>query len=200
MTSRPDPLARLRAALTALPGIGPKAAERILLTLLRLPKERVRAFGRAIAELPESVVRCGRCGRYDASSPCTLCRDRHRDPSVLCVVAQPSDVEAIEKTGEFHGLYHVLHGLLNAVEGVAPQDLAVAALLERMKHEPVREVILALNPTVDGETTSLYLVKALKDAKVRLTKLARGLPLGAELEYADELTLADALRGRRDVA
>lgn len=199
MTSHPDPLRRLREALTALPGIGPKAADRILLALLRWPKERVRVLGRALAALPEAVSRCERCARYDAANPCAICRDRRRDATVLCVVAQASDVEAIEKSEEFHGLFHVLHGQLDPVEGVTPDQLNLASLLRRLDREPVREVILALNPTVEGETTALYLAKALKGRGLRLTKLARGLPLGAELEYADEVTLADALRGRREV-
>lgn len=169
------------------------------MTLLRWPKERVHAFGRALAALPEAVARCERCGRYDAASPCALCRDRRRDATIVCVVAQAPDVEAIEKSGEYRGLYHVLHGLLNPVEGVTPDQLNLPSLLHRLTKEPIREVILALNPTVEGETTALYLAKTLKGRGLRLTKLARGLPLGAELEYADEVTLADALKGRRDV-
>lgn len=201
MTKHPDPLAHLKQQLATLPGIGPKAAERIVDSLLRRPVSDVRTLGQTLSALPESIRRCQRCGNTDSQSPCSICVDAKRDATVLCVVAEPADIRAIEKTGEYHGRYHVLQGLLNPLEGVTPEDLAVAPLLKRLQHDDraVHEVILALDPTVEGEATSLYLQKALARLAKKVTKLARGLPLGAELEYADEMTLGDAIRGRREL-
>ncbi len=201
MTKRPAIMEQVLAALTRLPGVGPKSAERMLFALLKQPRERLRAFARALEQLPDAVVRCSRCGTIDGQSPCSLCSDRRRDQGLLCIVAEATDIRAIEKTGQFHGLYHVLQGLLNPIEGVTPDQLSVPALLRRLSggKEHVREIILALNPNVEGETTSLYLRKALKRFPVRVSKLARGLPLGGELEYADEITLGDAILGRRDL-
>lgn len=201
MTRRPDSVERLLAALTRLPGFGPKAAERILFHLLKRPKDEVRTLAQLIHDLPEIFVRCVRCGNYDTRTPCVICADRRRDQTLLCVVAEVPDIRAIEKTGEFRGVYHVLHGLLNPIEGVTPDRLNLASLVKRVggDREPIREIVLALNPNVEGEATALYLRKALRPFAVRVTKLARGLPLGAELEYADEMTLGDAIRGRREM-
>lgn len=200
MTPASPLIDRLIETLAELPGIGPKAAERIVYHLLTQPS-RLRQLGALLRTLPESIRRCEQCGTFDIQSPCRICADARRDRALLCIVAHPTDLRAIEKTNEYRGIYHVLHGLLNPIEGVTPQDIAVAALLKRFGsgRQAFREVVLALNPTVEGETTSLYIAKALKPHKVRVTKLARGLPLGGELEFADEMTLGDAIRGRRDV-
>ncbi|MBI3115680.1 MAG: recombination protein RecR [Candidatus Kerfeldbacteria bacterium] len=200
MSSRPAALEKLIAEFTKLPGIGPKAAERMVFHLLARPPEATDELTKAIAALREQIVRCSVCGTFDTQSPCATCSDRDRDATIICVVAEPSDIRAIEKTGEFKGRYHVLHGLLNPVEGITADDLSIQPLLDRVANDGVREVILALNPTVEGEATALYLKKALLPGRGRVTKLARGLPVGAEVDYADEITLGDALKGRREMS
>ncbi len=198
MTRRPKIVDSIIATFARLPGIGLKSAERIVFFLLKQPPKSVDQFAALLQALPKSIVRCGRCGTFDTKSPCPLCADRTRDQGTICVVAEPSDITAIEKTGQYHGLYHVLHGLLNPIEGVTPDALAIAPLLNRLKNETVtKEVILALNQNVEGEATSLFLRKSLRPYPVRVSKLARGLPVGGELEYADEITLGDAIKGRQ---
>jgi len=201
MSPLAGPVERLINELSRLPGIGPKTASRLTFYLLRQPRERAQALAlaEALQDLQEKVVFCDRCFNIAESSPCAVCRDEGRDQSIICVVEEPLDVHAIERTGEYGGLYHVLHGAISPVEGVGPDDLKIAELLARVKGEAVREVLLATNPNLEGEATAMYLARLLKPLSVRVTCLARGLPVGGDLEYADSVTLARALEGRSEI-
>ncbi|HEY79678.1 MAG TPA: recombination protein RecR [Anaerolineae bacterium] len=194
-----EPIQRLIEAFERLPGIGPKSASRIAFHLLRAPDEQVQELADAIASLKESIVYCSRCQNLSQMDPCAICSDPARDQHLVCVVEDPLDVVAIERTGAFKGLYHVLHGAINPVEGVGPEDLRVDALLERLEGEPIDEIIIATNPNMEGEATAMYLARLFHPKGVRVTRLARGLPVGGDLEYADEVTLSRALEGRRDI-
>ena len=191
------PVERLIAEFSRLPGIGPRTAQRLTFHLLRLPPDEVLPLAAAITEIKEKIGFCTRCFNLAEGELCTICADPRRDPAVLCVVEQPFDVVTIERTREFHGYYHVLGGALSPIDGVDPEDLHMAELLARVDDE-VREVIVATNPTMTGEATAMYVADLLPE-RVRVTRLASGLPVGGDLEYADELTLGRALAGRRDV-
>jgi len=195
----PESVTRLIEEFSRLPGIGPKTASRLTFYLLRAPKEQAEALARAIGELREKTVYCSVCFNIAEESPCPICRDEGRDRSIICVVEEPLDVLAIERTGEYNGLYHVLHGAISPVEGIGPEDLKIRELLERLRTEPVREVILATNPSLEGEATAMYLHRQIAPLGIKVTRLARGLPVGGDLEYADEVTLARALEGRREM-
>ncbi len=197
----PRSVVRLNEELMRLPGIGPKSAARLAYFLLRAPEEQVRALGEAILELRRQVRFCSECFTItDAElDPCAICRDAARDGSVLCVVEAPLDVEAIERTQEYRGRYHVLHGAISPVEGVGPENLRIQELLVRVERGGVREVIFATNASLEGEATAMYLRRQLDGKGLRLTRLARGLPVGGDLEYADETTLARALTGRSEM-
>lgn len=201
MSPLAGPVERLINELSRLPGIGPKTASRLTFYLLRQPRERAQALAlaEALQDLQEKVVFCDRCFNIAESSPCAVCRDERRDRSIICVVEEPLDVHAIERTREYGGLYHVLHGAISPVEGIGPDDLKIAELLARVKGEAVREVLLATNPNLEGEATAMYLARLLKPLSVRVTCLARGLPVGGDLEYADSVTLARALEGRSEI-
>jgi recombination protein RecR len=179
-----------------LPGIGPKSASRLTFFLLRGDGQQPRQLAAALTELRERTRFCSVCQNITESDPCPVCRDGSRDAGLLCVVEEPLDVLAIERTGQFKGKYHVLHGVISPVEGVGPEDLKIRELLERAQAEPIREVILATNVSLEGEATAMYLQKQVAPIGVRVTRLARGLPVGGDLEYADETTLARALEGR----
>lgn len=196
-----DSIQRLIDQLNRLPGIGPKSAERLAFHLIKVNADTREQLVRSIHEVTANVVKCAVCGQWGNQTPCHICGDQKRDQTQICVVAETQDVAAIERTHEFHGVYHVLNGVLNPLTGVTGDDLNVSSLLARIqKTEPkVTEVIFGLNPDVEGETTMLYLTKLLRPLDVKLTRLARGLPLGSNLEYADEVTLGDALKGRRTV-
>ena len=198
MQVAPESVTRLIKEFSRLPGIGPKTASRLTFYLLRAPKEQAEALARAIGELREKTVYCSICFNIAEESPCPICRDEERDRSIICVVEEPLDVLAIERTGEYNGLYHVLHGAISPVEGIGPEDLKIRELLERLRTEPVREVILATNPSLEGEATAMYLHRQIAPLGIKVTRLARGLPVGGDLEYADEVTLARALEGRRE--
>jgi recombination protein RecR len=185
--------------LGRLPGIGPKSAQRIAFHLLRLPVEDALRLARAIEEAKERVSFCTRCFNISEGDECGICTDERRDSSVIAVVEEPRDIVAIEKTQGFSGRYHVLQGAISPIEGVGPEQLRVKELLARLDDEGVREVILATNPNIEGEATALYLGKLLQPLGVRVTRIASGLPVGGDLEYADELTLGRALEGRRDI-
>jgi len=197
----PRSVARLIEELMRLPGIGPKSAARLAYFLLRAPEEEVRALGEAILELRRQTRFCSECFTItDAEvDPCAICRDEARDASVLCVVEAPLDVEAIERTQEYRGRYHVLHGAISPVEGVGPENLRIQELLQRVERGGVREVIFATNASLEGEATAMYVRHQLEGKGLRLTRLARGLPVGGDLEYADETTLARALAGRSEM-
>jgi recombination protein RecR len=199
MRSVPRSVERLIEELNRLPGIGPKTASRLTFYLLRSQEEQVRALARAIGELQEMVVICSVCYNIAESSPCSICADSQRDRDMLCVVEEPLDVLAVERTGQYDGLYHVLHGAISPIEGVGPEDLKIAELLERIRINPVEEVILATNPNLEGESTAMYISRQLAPLGLNVTRLAHGLPMGGDLEYADEVTLTRALEGRREI-
>jgi recombination protein RecR len=195
----PGPVARLIDALQRLPGIGPRTAQRLTFFLLKQPVEQVRELADAIVSLKTHIVHCGRCFNVTVDDPCRICADPGRDPRLLCVVEEPNDLLAMERTGEFRGRYHVLLGALSPLDGIGPEDLKIRELLQRLEQEPVDEIILATNPNVEGEATAIYLSKLLRPLGARLTRIARGLPIGGDLEYADEVTLSKALEGRKEI-
>jgi recombination protein RecR len=183
-----------------LPGIGRKTALRLTYHLLKRPPEEVRRLARALDGVAERVRACSRCGNLTEADPCALCQNPRRDPTLICVVEEASDIPAIERTGEYRGLYHVLGGRLSPLEGIGPAELNIQSLLARLgPGSEVREVILATNPSVEGEATAVYLQKLIRPLGVRVTRLARGLPVGGDLEYADGVTIAEALAGRREL-
>jgi recombination protein RecR len=194
-----QPVARLIDEFSRLPGIGPKTASRLTFYLLRAPEEQALALAEALRQLRESIVYCATCFNITEESPCAICRDEGRDRSSICVVEEPLDVLAIERTGEYKGLYHVLHGAISPVEGIGPEDLRIQELLERVKSGTVKEVLLATNPSLEGEATAMYLARLLEGSGVRKYRLGFGLPVGGDLEYADEVTIARALEGRREM-
>lgn len=198
----PDPLQNLITALERLPGIGPKTASRLAFYLLRAPDEYSAALAEALTALKSRIAFCEECFNITlAGRPrCEICDDPRRDGSLLCVVEEPLDVLALERIGVFQGRYHVLHGLLSPIEGIGPNDIKIAPLLQRVAAGGVREVVLATNPSMEGDATALYLQKQLQPLGVRVTRLARGLPVGGDLEYADQNTLLRALTGRQEMS
>jgi len=200
----PEPVTRLIEAFAQLPGIGPKTASRLTFYLLRRPAEQAEALADALRDLKQTIVFCSTCYNITEKSPCTVCRDEGRDRSIICVVEEPLDVLAIDRTGEYRGLYHVLHGSISPVEGIGPDELRINELVGRIKDAglqsaPVHEVLLATNPNLEGEATAMYLARLIQPLGVRVTRLARGLPVGGDLEYADAVTLSRALEGRREM-
>jgi len=194
-----EPVSRLIEELGKLPGIGPKSAARLTYYLLRIPEAEARALAEAIIAVKEKTVLCSSCQNITDSNPCAICGSKERDHSIICVVKEPLDILALERTGQYKGLYHVLHGVLSPMDGIGPDDLKIKELLQRLKAGSVKEVILATNPNLEGEATAMYLQRLLSPFGVRLTRLARGLPVGGDLEYADEVTLTHALEGRQEM-
>lgn len=194
-----EPVARLIDELNKLPGIGPKSAARLAFYLLRRPKEESQALADALVDMKERIIFCGVCFNITEEDPCSICQDQGRDRTKICVVEEPLDVIALERTNDFKGLYHVLHGALNYMEGVTPQQLKIDELLKRVANKEVDEVILATNATTEGDATAMYINRLLAKEGVRTTRIARGLPMGGDLEYADEVTLSRALEGRREM-
>jgi recombination protein RecR len=199
MQIAPEPVTRLIEEFNRLPGIGPKTASRLTFFLLRSPAEQAVSLAEALRQLRERIIFCSTCFNITEESPCPICRDEERNRSIICVVEEPLDVLAIERTREYRGLYHVLHGAISPVDGIGPEDLRIHELINRLRGKPVEEVILATNPSLEGEATAMYLHRQLIPLGVRVTHLARGLPVGGDLEYADEITLARALEGRREM-
>jgi len=195
----PPSVGRLVEALQRLPGIGPKTAQRLTFHLLKQPEGAVRELADALVDLKTRAVHCSRCFNVTDEDPCRICANPARDPAVVCVVEEPNDLLAMERTGEYRGRYHVLLGALSPLDGVGPDELKVRELLLRIETDDVREVILATNPNVEGDATAIYLAKLLRPLEVRVTRIARGLPVGGDLEYADEVTLARALEGRTEM-
>jgi recombination protein RecR len=195
----PKPVQRLIDEFSRLPGIGPKSASRLTYFLLRGAGQQPRDLAQALIELKERTRFCSVCFNITEADPCPVCADPSRSNGLICVVEEPLDVLAIERTGQFKGRYHVLHGALSPVEGVGPEDLRIRELIARVKAEPVREVILATNVSLEGEATAMYIQKQLAPLGPKVTRLARGLPVGGDLEYADETTLARALEGRSEM-
>lgn len=200
MDTTPRAVTRLIEEFHRLPGVGPKTAQRLTFFLLRAPKEQAQSLAEALVQLKDRIVTCSICTNIAEENPCAICRDESRDRSMVCVVEEPLDVLALERTREYHGLYHVLHGAISPVEGIGPQDLRIQELLTRIQRESgVHEIVLATNPNLEGEATAMYLERLIKPLGIKLTRLARGLPVGGDLEYADEVTLTRALEGRREV-
>ena len=195
----PEPLARLIEQLQKLPGIGAKSAQRLAFHILRAPREDAERLLAAVQDVKDRVANCSICNQITETDPCRFCADEARDHQVICVVEEPQNVAAIEKTREFKGTYHVLMGALSPLQGVGPDDLKIRGLVERVGQGQVREVILATNPTVEGEATAIYLARLLKPLGVRVTRIATGIPVGSDLEYADEITMGKAMEGRREV-
>jgi recombination protein RecR len=196
--SLPEPLVRLIEELQRLPGIGPKGAQRLAFHILKAPREQAERLADALRDLKTSVTYCSICNNITDIDPCAFCRSDERDHQVICVVEEPQNVAAVEKTREFKGVYHVLMGALSPLQGIGPDDLKIKGLLTRIQ-DGVNEVILATNPNVDGEATAIYLARLLKPLGVRVTRIAMGVPVGSDLEYADEFTMHKALEGRREV-
>lgn len=194
-----EPVARLIDELNKLPGIGPKSAARLAFYLLKSPKEQTQALAEAIIDMKDRIIFCSVCFNITEGDPCPICQDATRDRTKICVVEEPLDVIAIERTNDFKGLYHVLHGALNYMEGITPQQLKIEELLKRAKAAEVDEVILATNATTEGDATAMLINRQLAKLGVRTTRIARGLPMGGDLEYADEVTLSRALEGRREM-
>ncbi|MDH4291618.1 MAG: recombination mediator RecR [Dehalococcoidia bacterium] len=193
-----EPISRLIEELNKLPGIGPKSAKRLAYHLLRSSDEEAKALAEAILTLKEKIKLCSVCLNNTDCDPCRICQDKERDHSKICVVEKPSDILPLEQTGKYEGVYHVLHGTISPTEGVGPEDLKMRELLARLKDGSVTEVIVATNPNVESETMTMYLQRLIAPLGIRVTRLARGLPFGAELEYADDLTLGQALENRRE--
>jgi recombination protein RecR len=194
------PLQPLIDELGRLPGIGPKTAQRLAFHLLKVPSEDAIRLADAIVAVKERITLCGRCFNVAEGGECEVCEDPRRDASLLCVVEDPRDIMAVEKTQQFRGRYHVLHGALNPIEGVGPDQLKVRELLARLEPEDIKEVILCTNPNLEGEATAMYLARLVRPLEIKVTRIASGLPVGGDLEYADELTLGRALEGRHEVA
>ena len=199
MSDLAPPVAALIEELSKLPGVGVKTAQRLTFFLLRSPADQARRLSEAILRVKESIIYCSRCFNITENDPCLICSNPNRDQEIICVVEEPLDVLALEKTGAYKGLYHVLHGALASVAGIGPKDLRIEELLKRLQDGKTREVILATNPNFEGEYTANYLQKELKPLALKVTGLARGLPIGGDLEYADEGTLSRALEGRREL-
>jgi recombination protein RecR len=194
----PDNVQNLIDEFAKLPGIGPKTAQRLTFYLLRSPESEVAKFGEAALNLKKELKVCETCCNISVNDECEVCLDNNRDKSLICVVGEPLDIVAIEKTGHFKGVYHVLGGVISPVEGIGPDDLYIKELADRAKNGEVSEIILATNPNLEGETTALYIQKLISPAGIKITRLAHGLPVGGDLEYADEITLSRAIEGRRE--
>ncbi len=192
-----EPVSRLVEELGKLPGIGPKSAARLAYHLLRTPEAEVKALAEAIIDVKDKTVLCSSCQNIADSDPCAICSSDERCHSIICVVKEPLDIIALERTGHYTGVYHVLHGVLSPMDGIGPDDIKIRELLERIKTGSVEEIILATNPNLEGEATAMYIQKLLAPLGLRITRLARGLPVGSDLEYADEVTLTHALESRQ---
>ena len=198
MPAAAAPVARLVEEFHKLPGVGPKTAQRLTYHLVRMPQEEARSLAEAILAVKDRIVLCSRCYNITESDPCAICGDADRDQTSICVVEEALDVLALERTRSYKGLYHVLHGVISPMNGIGPDELKIQPLLGRMRGGEIREIILATNPNLEGEATSMYIHRLLSPLGVKVTRLARGLPVGGDLEYADEVTLGRAIEGRQD--
>ncbi|SIT93440.1 recombination mediator RecR [Edaphobacillus lindanitolerans] len=195
----PEPISKLIDSFMKLPGIGPKTAARLAFYVLDMKEDTVMEFSRALVDAKRKLTYCSVCGHITDTDPCRICQDSGRDQSMICVVQEPKDVIAMEKMRDYNGLYHVLHGAISPMDGIGPEDINIPDLLKRLQDETVQEVILATNPTIEGEATSMYISRLIKPSGIRTTRIAHGLPVGGDLEYADEVTLSKALEGRREL-
>lgn len=199
MWGYPEPISRLIEQFMKLPGIGPKTAARLAFYVLSMPEGDVRQFGEALHDVKTKLTECTICCNITQTSPCSVCSDTSRDDRVLCVVQDAKDVLAMERTHEFHGRYHILHGAISPMEGIGPNEIRIRELVQRLGTTEIEEVIMATNPNVEGEATAMYISRLLKPFSLQVTRIAHGLPVGGDLEYADEVTLAKALEGRRQI-
>jgi recombination protein RecR len=196
--STPEPISRLIEEFNKLPGIGPKSAARLTYYLLRMPEGDARALAEAVLAVKENVMLCSVCQNITVADPCSICNNTQRDHSITCIVEEPLDILAIERTRKYSGVYHVLHGVISPADGIGPDDLKIKELLTRIQNDDVKEIILATNPNLEGEATAMYIQRLIAPLGIRVTRLARGLPAGGDLEYADEITLTRALEGRQE--
>ena len=199
MSDYAEPIERLIDEFRKLPGIGVKNAQRLAYSILRRPREDAERLSRAILDVRDKITYCSRCNNFSDRDPCHYCSNAARSSETICVVEEPNDILAVEKTREYHGQYHVLHGVLSPINGVGPEDLRLKNLLERLREGNVREIILATNPNVEGEATAIYLAKLLKPIVVKVSRIALGLPVGSDLEFADEVTMSKALEHRHEL-
>jgi recombination protein RecR len=195
----PGPVARLIEEFHKLPGVGPKLAQRLTYYLLRMPAAEAHALAESILEVKERITFCTVCQNVTDSNPCRVCASDRRDRSMICVVEEPLDILAMERSGSYRGLYHVLHGAISPMDGIGPEELKIEELLARLRTNEATEVVLATNPNLEGEATAMYLTRLLRPLGLRITRLARGLPVGGDLEYADDVTLTRAMEGRQEV-
>jgi recombination protein RecR len=195
----PEPISKLIDSFMKLPGIGPKTAVRLAFYVLSMKEDDVLDFAKALVNAKRNLTHCSICGNITDTDPCSICEDQHRDQSIICVVQDPKDVIAMEKMKEYRGQYHVLHGALSPMDGVGPEDINISDLLKRLQSEEVQEIILATNPNIEGEATAMYISRLVKPSGIMITRIAHGLPVGGDLEYADEVTLSRALEGRREL-
>ena len=195
----PEPIAKLIDSFMKLPGIGPKTAVRLAFFVLEMKEDDVFDFGKALVNVKRHLTHCSICQNITDRDPCAICDDASRDRTVICVVQDAKDVMAIEKMKEFRGMYHVLHGAISPVDGIGPEDIKVPELLKRLEDETVQELILATDPNIEGEATAMYIARLVKPVGLKITRIAHGLPVGGDLEYADEVTLSKALEGRREL-
>ena len=199
MSDYAEPIARLIDELCKLPGIGSKSAQRLAYSILRRSREDAERLSSAILEVKDKIRYCSRCNNFSDRDPCSYCTNPARSSEVICVVEEPNDILAVERTREFHGQYHVLHGVLSPINGIGPEDLRLKNLLERLREGGVREIIVATNPNVEGEATAIYIARLLKPVGVKVTRIALGVPVGSDLEYADEVTMSKALEHRHEL-
>ncbi|MGN7388879.1 recombination mediator RecR [Sporosarcina sp. SAFN-015] len=195
----PEPISKLIDSFMKLPGIGPKTAGRLAFFVLSMKEDTVLDFAKALVDAKRNLRFCSVCGHITDIDPCQICQDQSRNRSMICVVQDPKDVIAMEKMRDYNGLYHVLHGAISPMDGVGPEDINVPSLLTRLQDEEVEELILATNPTIEGEATAMYISRLVKPSGITTTRIAHGLPVGGDLEYADEVTLSKALEGRREL-
>jgi recombination protein RecR len=195
----PEPISKLIDSFMKLPGIGPKTAVRLAFFVLNMKEDDVLDFAKSLVNAKRNLTYCSICGHITDKDPCYICDDSHRDQSIVCVVQEPKDVIAMEKMKEYQGVYHVLNGAISPMEGIGPEDINIPQLLKRLHDETVQEVILATNPNIEGEATAMYISRLLKPTGIKVTRIAHGLPVGGDLEYADEVTLSKALEGRREL-
>jgi recombination protein RecR len=195
----PEPIAKLIDSFSRLPGIGPKTAGRLAFFVLRMKEEEVIDFAKALVNVKRNLTYCSVCCNITDTDPCRICSDKSRDVSIICVVQEPKDLVAMERTREFHGHYHVLNGAISPMDGLGPDDIRIAELVRRLGDERVQELILATNPNIEGEATAMYLSRLVKPFGIKVTRIAHGLPVGGDLEYADEVTISKALEGRREL-
>ncbi|MCC4723503.1 MULTISPECIES: recombination mediator RecR [Salinicoccus] len=195
----PEPISKLIDSFMKLPGIGPKTAQRLAFYVLNMKEDDVVSFSRSLMEVKRDLQFCSICGHITDIDPCYICQDKNRDRSIVCVVQDTKDVIAMEKMREYRGMYHVLHGAISPMDGIGPEDINVATLIERLKDEQIKEIILATNPNIEGESTAMYISRLVKPIGVKITRLAHGLPVGGDLEYADEVTLSKAIEYRTEL-